>query len=65
MKTKTFTVTVGFDGIDSDNPMDAALKAADWLTEDEGAKQMVFKVTDEETGEKFYVDLFNEEVVKS
>lgn len=65
MKTKTFTVTVGFDGIDTDNPLEAAQKAAQWLTEDEGANHMVFKVTDEETNEVYFVDLFNQEVNKS
>jgi hypothetical protein len=65
VKTKTFTVTVGFDGIDTDNPLEAAQKAAQWLTEDEGANHMVFKVTDEETNEVYFVDLFNQEVNKS
>lgn len=65
MKTFTFTVTVGFEGIDAENPLDAAKKAAQWLTEDEGANHMVFKVKDEETKQGFFVNLFNNEVTKS
>ena len=65
MKTKTFTVTVGFEGIDTDNPLEAAQKAAQWLTEDEGANHMVFKVIDEETKEVYFVDLFNNQINKS
>lgn len=62
---KSFTVTVGFEGIDTENPLEAAQKAAQWLTEDEGANHMVFKVKDQETKQVFYVDLFNNEVTES
>lgn len=55
---KTFTVQVGFEGIEANSPMEAAQIAAKWLTDDDGgAELMVYQVKDEESKEKTLVDL--------
>jgi len=54
---KTFTVSVTFTDMVSKNPLEAAKKACKWLLDNNDAKTMVYDVMDEETGEKFTVDL--------
>ena len=54
---KTYTVSVTFECVSADNPQEAALKACEWLLENNGASEMVYEVTDEETNEKFDIDL--------
>jgi hypothetical protein len=53
----TFTVSVEFTDMEASNPLKAAKKACDWLLENEDARNMVYVVTNEMTGEKFTVDL--------
>ena len=56
-KFKTWTVSVTFTDMRANNPLDAAKKACKWLLENEDAKTMTYDVMDEETNEKFTVDL--------
>ena len=56
-KIKTFTVSVTFTDMVSKNPLEAAKKACKWLLDNNDAKTMVYDVMDEITGEKFTVDL--------
>jgi hypothetical protein len=58
---KSFTVVLS--GLLSDSPLDAAKKIAQWLLDDGGANSMVYEVEDEQTGEKFTVDLEDEDAV--
>jgi hypothetical protein len=62
---KSFTVVLSglFNCIQSDSPLDAANKIAQWLLDDGGANSMVYEVEDEQTGEKFTVDLEDEDAV--
>lgn len=54
---KTYTVSVTFECVSADNPREASLKVCEWLLENNGASEMVYEVTDEETNEKFDIDL--------
>jgi hypothetical protein len=54
---KTFSVSISFTDMVAKNPLDAAKKACKWLLENEDAKNMIYDVEDETTGEKFSVDL--------
>lgn len=56
----SFTVSITFEGIASNNPLEAVKTAVKWINE--GVDKMVFDVTDEITNDKFTVDL-NEELV--
>ena len=56
-KIKTYTVSVTFEDMSAKNPKDAALKAAQWLVENEDAYMMIYDVIDEQTNEKYTVDL--------
>ena len=56
---KTFTVSLTFTDMTSDNPLAAAKKACKWLVED--AATMIYDVENEQTGEKFTVDLSEED----
>lgn len=58
---KTFTVSVTFTDMVANNPLEAAKKACKWLLENEDAKNMIYDVVDEETEEKFSVDLSEED----
>lgn len=58
---KTYTVSVTFTDMVAKNPLDAAKKACKWLLENEDAKNMIYDVEDEETKEKFTVDLSEED----
>lgn len=60
---KTFTVSVTFTDMVADNPLDAAKKACKWLLENDDAKNMVYDVVDEETNEKYSVDLQEDAVL--
>ena len=53
----TYTVSVTFEGMSAKNPKDAALKAAQWLVENEDAYMMIYDVIDEDTNQKYIVDL--------
>ncbi len=55
----TFTVSLSFQGIDAINPLEAAYTIQQWLEED--AKTMTYDVTNELTGEKFTVDMAEDE----
>lgn len=59
--SKTFTVSVTFTDMTAENPLEAAKKACDWLLKDNDASNMIYDVTDEETNEKFTVDLSEED----
>ena len=52
---KTFTVSVTFTDMVAKNPLAAAKKAWKWLQDDGGT--MIYDVTDEDTNQKFTVDL--------
>ena len=54
---KTYTVSVTFECVSADNPREAALKACAWLLENNGASEMIYEVTDEETNENVNIDL--------
>lgn len=56
-KIKTYTVSVTFEDMSAKNPKDAAFKAAQWLVENEDAYMMIYDVIDEETNDKYIVDL--------
>lgn len=60
---KSFTVSVTFECVDAKNPLEAAKIVAKWLVEDNdgNAFNMVYDVNDEETREKFTVDLSEED----
>jgi hypothetical protein len=54
----TFKVSLTFEGLDAKNPLEAAKKIVEWLKdENDGAENMTFDVENETTGEKFTVDL--------
>ena len=55
--SKTFSVSISFTDMVAKNPLEAAKKACKWLLENEDAKNMIYDVEDEITGEKFSVDL--------
>lgn len=65
--SKTFTVSVTFTDMTAENPLEAAKKACSWLLGEptgrsgDDAGTMIYDVTDEETGEKFTVDLSEED----
>ena len=50
----TYKVTLTFEGVDAKNPLEAAYIVQQWL---EDAKTMIYDVEDELTGNKFTVDL--------
>jgi hypothetical protein len=54
---KTFSVSISFTDMVAKNPLEAAKKVCKWLLENEDAKNMIYDVEDETTGEKFSVDL--------
>lgn len=56
---KTFTVSVTFTDMAAKNPLAAAKKARKWLLED--GDTMIYDVTDEDTNQKFTVDLSEED----
>jgi hypothetical protein len=64
---KTFTVSVTFTDMTAKTPLEAAKKACSWLMGEpvgdsvQDASAMIYDVTDEETGEKFTVDLSEED----
>ena len=58
---KTFTVSVTFTDMAGKNPLEVAKKACNWLLKDEGARYMVYDVTDEETNKIYSVDLSEED----
>jgi translation elongation factor P/translation initiation factor 5A len=55
MNKKLYTVSVTFDTQGANNPLDAAKKACKLLMSD--GDTFIYDVMDEETGEKFTVDL--------
>ena len=58
MKTKSYTVTLGgFNVIQEDSPLEAAKNIARLLCNDDCPNRLVYDVEDEQTGEKFTVDL--------
>ena len=64
-KMKSFTITLIFDSIKAETPLEAAKLMARWLVEDDGegnAYNMIYDVKDEDTSEEYIVDLSNDEV---
>ena len=55
MANKTFHVSVVFDSVSAENELKAAKIVAGWLKND--ATDFIYDVTDEETENKFTVDL--------
>jgi hypothetical protein len=53
----TFSVSLEFTDMIASNPLDAAKKACEWLLKNEDARNMIYVVTNELTGDKFTVDL--------
>lgn len=62
MKTKSYTVTLGgFSLIKGGSPLEAAKNIARLLCNDDCPNRLVYDVEDEQTGEKFTVDLAEED----
>ena len=62
---KSFTVTLIFDSIKAETPLEAAKLMARWLVEEDelgNAYDMIYDVKDEDTSEEYIVDLSNDEV---
>ena len=57
-KMGTYTVTLTFEGLNSTDPLEAVKTIESWIKE--GGEAMIYDVVDEDTQEKFSVDL-NEE----
>ena len=55
IQPKTFEVTLTFTDIQAKNPLEATKKILKWIEED--ASNMIYDVKNELTGEKFTVDL--------
>ena len=53
----TFTVSLEFTYRTASSPLGAAKKACDWLLKNENARKTVYSVTNDFTGERFTVDL--------
>lgn len=62
---KSFTITLIFDSIKAETPLEAAKLMARWLVEEDeegNAYNMIYDVKDEDTSEEYIVDLSNDEV---
>lgn len=59
MTKKTYTVSLTFTDIQADSPLEATKQIVKWI--EDGVNEMIFDVTDEETNDKFTVDLDGEE----
>jgi len=55
---QTFTVSLTFESVDAKNPLEAVKTILKWLEDD---SEMVYDVTNELTGEKFTVDMAEDE----
>jgi hypothetical protein len=51
----SFEIVLRFTDIDEPNPLDAVKKIRQWI--EEGSANMIYEVRDEETDEKWTVDL--------
>jgi hypothetical protein len=51
----TYTVTLTFEGLNADNPLEAVNIIESWIKE--GSERMIYNVLDEKTKEHFSVDL--------
>ena len=51
----SFTINISFDFVNGTNPLDVAKEVSEWLKD--GAENMIYDVTNDTTGEKFTVDL--------
>jgi len=51
----TYTVTLTFEGLNADNPLEAVNIIESWIKE--GSERMIYNVLDEKTNEHFSVDL--------
>jgi hypothetical protein len=61
-RTKSYTVTLGeFSGIEEDTPLEAAKNIARLLCQDDCPNRLVYDIVDEEMGDKFTVDLAEED----
>lgn len=54
---KAYTINLSFESVTANNPQEAALEICEWILKDNGARRMCYEVTDEETNEKFDIDL--------
>jgi GTP cyclohydrolase III len=61
MKKKIYTVTITLDSQVADSPLDAVKKAYELLMRN--GNTFIYDAQDEETGEKFIVDLSEETVL--
>lgn len=50
-----FTVSLVFDSVNAENPLDATKKVAELIKN--GTEELIYSVTNEETGDEFTVDL--------
>lgn len=57
IKPRTYTVSVTFSDMVAKNPLDAAKTACRWLLENDDAENMIYDIQDEITGNKYTVDL--------
>ncbi len=56
---QTYTVTLTFEGIDAKDPLSATKQVLKWIQD--GADKMIYDVENELTGDKFTVDLSEED----
>ena len=62
MSKPTFKVSLVFEGVASENPLEAAKQIVEWLKDaEDGAENMTFDVVNETTKEAFTVDLAEED----
>lgn len=59
-KNCTYTITLEFTDIQETNPLEAVKKIIGWIKND-GVDEMIFEVTNEQTNEKFTVDMSENE----
>ncbi len=55
-----YTVVLTFESIEGDCPLSATQTALEWI--EKGVNKMIFEVEDEDTEEKYLVDLDNDSV---
>jgi len=58
---KTFTVSLTFTDMTAKTPLEAAKTACDWILGSEDARGMIYDVIDEQSGQKYTVDLSEED----
>ena len=55
----SYTIVLRFEVVEAENPLDATKQVHEWIKD--GADRMIYEVEDEQTQEKFSVDLAEED----